>query len=93
MINIKEVVSKKELTEFVKFPFSLYKNNPYWIPPIISEEVASFDKKENPAFQTAEANFYMAYQEGKAVGRIAVIINWDEVNKQGKRKYVLVGLM
>ena len=86
MISIKEVVSKKELTEFVKFPFSLYKNNPYWIPPIISEEVASFDKKENPAFQTAEANFYMAYQEGKAVGRIAIIINWDEVYKQGKKK-------
>ena len=40
LISIKELTTKKELTEFVKFPFSLYKNNPYWVPPLISDEVA-----------------------------------------------------
>ena len=86
MIVVKEAVSKKEISDFVKFPFSLYKNNPYWIPPIISEEIASFDKIINPIFKSAQANFYMAYQNNLPVGRIAVIINWDEVNNQNKKK-------
>lgn len=86
MIIIKEAVTKKEITEFVKFPFSIYKNHPYWVPPIISEEASSFDKTKNPAFETAEAYFYVAYKENQMVGRIAAIINWDEVNNQHKKK-------
>ncbi|HEX8561391.1 MAG TPA: GTP cyclohydrolase [Flavobacterium sp.] len=86
MITIKEAVSKKELTDFVKFPFALYKDNPYWVPPIIAEELESFDQTKNPAFHTAEATFYLAYKEGKLAGKLAAIINWDEVNKQHKKK-------
>jgi GNAT superfamily N-acetyltransferase len=86
MIIIKEATTKKEITEFVKFPFSIYKNHPYWVPPLLSEEVSSFDKTKNPAFETAEAYFYLAYKENQIVGRIAAIINWDEVNNQHKKK-------
>jgi hypothetical protein len=86
MITIQEAITKKELTAFVKFPFSLYKNHPYWVPPLISDELDTFDKKENPAFENAEAYFYIAYREGKPVGRIAAIINWEEVNNQQKSK-------
>lgn len=86
MITIKEAVTKKEMTEFVKFPFSLYKNNKYWVPPIIADELASFDKTKNPAFETAEAYFYLAYKNNEIVGRIATIINWNEVNDQHKKK-------
>ena len=50
MISIKEIATQKELTDFVKFPLSLYKNNPYWVPPLISDEVASFSKDKNPVF-------------------------------------------
>jgi GNAT superfamily N-acetyltransferase len=86
MILIKEAISEKEITAFVKFPFTLYKNHPYWVPPLIKEEVDSFNKDKNPAFQSAEAYFYLAYKDGKIAGRIAAIINWDEVNKQQKKK-------
>ena len=86
MIVVQEAISKKEISDFVKFPFTLYKNNPYWIPPLISEEITSFDKKKNPIFKSAQANFYMAYKDNLAVGRIAVIINWDEVKQQNKKK-------
>jgi GNAT superfamily N-acetyltransferase len=86
MINVKEAVTKKEMTEFVKFPFSLYKNNKYWVPPIIADELESFDKTKNPAFESAEAYFYLAYKNNEMVGRIAVIINWNEVNNQHKKK-------
>ncbi|WP_026705999.1 hypothetical protein [Flavobacterium soli] len=86
MITIKEAVTKKELLEYIKFPFSLYKNHPYWVPPLIDDELESFDKTKNPAFQSADAKFYIAYKDGKIAGRITAIINWNEVNDQGKRK-------
>ena len=75
MITIKEVTTKKELKEFIKFSFTLYKNNPYWIPPLISEELETFDPTKNPAFENAEAKFYIAYRDGKIVGKTAAIIN------------------
>ena len=86
MITIVEANTKKLLLDFVKFPFSLYKNHPYWVPPLIADEMETFDKTKNPAFATADAHFYLAYKDGKVAGRIAAIINWDEVNDQQKSK-------
>ena len=86
MITIVEANSKKLMKDFVKFPFELYKNHPYWVPPLIADELETFDKAKNPAFQTAEATFYLAYQNNKIVGRIAAIINWNEVKDQQKLK-------
>ena len=86
MITIVEADSKRRLKDFIKFPFALYKNHPYWVPPLISDELETFDKTKNPAFHSADAHFYLAYRDGKIVGRIAAIINWDEVNGQQKKK-------
>ena len=86
MITIKEANTKALLKEYVKFPFSLYKNHVYWVPPLIQEELDGFDKTKNPAFESAEAYFYLAYKNDQIVGRIAAIINWDEVNHQQKKK-------
>ena len=86
MISIIQATTKKQVAAFVKFPFSLYKNHPYWVPPLIQDEIDSFDKTKNPAFETAEAHLYLAYQNNKIVGRIAAIINWDEVKTQKKLK-------
>ena len=86
MITIKEMLTKKEMKQFVTFPFSLYKNNKYWVPPIIKDEVNNFDKKLNPVFENASARFFVALKENKIVGRVAVIINHYEVDTQGLRK-------
>jgi hypothetical protein len=86
MITIKEATTKKELTDYIKFPFSLYKDNEFWVPPIIADELESFDKTKNPAFENAEAYFYIAYKDNKMVGRITAIVNWSEVNDQQKKK-------
>lgn len=86
MITIKEALTKTELLDYVKFPFKLYKNHPYWVPPLINDELETFDKSKNPAFQTADAHFLLAYKNNKIVGRIAAIINWTEVNDQKKSK-------
>ncbi|CAM3875846.1 MULTISPECIES: GTP cyclohydrolase [Flavobacterium] len=86
MITIKEAITKKELKDYIMFSFELYKDNPYWIPPIIADELETFDKEKNPAFQTAEAHFYLAYKDNKIVGKLAAIINWDEINILKKSK-------
>lgn len=86
MITIVEADSKKLLLEYIKFPFKLYKNDKNWVPPLIDEELETFNKDKNPAFENAEATFYLAYKNDEIVGRIAAIINWDEVNNQQKRK-------
>ncbi|QDO95054.1 GTP cyclohydrolase [Formosa sediminum] len=75
MIILKEVQTKKELKDFVKFPFELYKGSPYWVPPIISQEMEVFNKDKNPIFNDASATLYVALKDHKIVGRIAIIIN------------------
>lgn len=82
MIEIKEAISKKEIKAFVCFPFKLYKDNAYWVPPIIKDEMEVFNPAINPVFKTAKAQFFLAFKEGKIVGRVAAIINWIEVKEQ-----------
>lgn len=86
MITLKELTTKKEMKQFVKFPFKLYKNNNYWVPPIINDEIAVFDKNENPVFQHADARFFVAIKNNEIVGRIAAIINNTEINEQKIKK-------
>lgn len=86
MISIKEVTNKGELKKFVTFPFTLYKNSKYWVPPIIKDELATFNKEENPVFKDAEARFFLAYDDKEIVGRIVAIINHLEINQQQIKK-------
>jgi len=86
MIKLKKITTKKELLHFVKFPFTLYKDCKYWVPPLTKDEMETLDVDNNPVFKNADAFYYMAYKNGKAVGRIAVIINHIEVNELGKKK-------
>ncbi len=86
MIKLQEIKTKKEMKQFVLFPFSLYKDNKYWVPPIINDEIASFDKTKNPVFEQANASFFVARKNNKIVGRVAAIINTYEVNQQNIKK-------
>ena len=86
MIEVVKVESKKNIKDFVMFPFELYKDCEYWVPPIINEEIDAMDKNKNPVFKNAEAEFYLAYKDNKIVGRIAAIVNWVEIEEQKKNK-------
>ena len=81
MIEIKEIKpTKSQLTKFTQFQVDLYDGNPYFVPPLFSDDLATLSPEKNPAFDFCEAIYYMAYRDGKPVGRIAGIIN-DQVNK------------
>lgn len=86
MIRIQEIRSRAELKTFVHFPFQLYRNSPFWVPPIVEEEINTFDRTKNPVFEQAEARFFLAYRGKELVGRVAAIINWQEVKVQGLPK-------
>lgn len=74
-VEIKEVTTKKELKQFVKFNIDLYSGNPYHVPGIISEEMTTLSRTKNPAFEVCDAAYFLAYKNGKIAGRIAAIIN------------------
>ncbi len=75
MISIIPVTNKKELQQFITFPFSLYKNEPNWIPPLIIDMKNRFNPKKNPYLEHSEAQPFLAVKSGKVVGRITAHTN------------------
>ncbi len=90
MIRIVEVKTRKQLRDFIYFPFRLYKDNPYWIPPLIMDEYNTLDRKKNPAFEYCDARYWLCYKDGELAGRIAGIQNRAYVEKWGN-KYTRFG--
>ncbi len=86
MTQIRELTSSSEVRSFIDFEFTLMQDNPYWVPPLVREELEVFDRNKNPAFNYADARLFMAYKEGEPVGRVAAIVNRFEVNQQEKSK-------
>lgn len=84
-ITIRPVESKRDLKKFVEFPFSLYKGNKFWVPPLRFDEYNTLRRDKNPAFDDAEAQYWIAYADGKPAGRIACIINHKAIEKWGKK--------
>ncbi len=89
-VEIKQVRSRKELKEFIKFNIDLYKDNKYAIPPLILDETITLSRDKNPAFEFCESEYFLAYKEGKIVGRIAAIIN-HSANELHNVKYARFG--
>ncbi len=85
-VSIIEVKTASQLKQFVRFPMDLYKNNPYYVPSFINDEINIWNADENPALQYSEAKQYLAYKNDRIVGRIAVLINHKEEKELGIRK-------
>ena len=93
MLEIKQLQpTKKNLKAFTQFQIDLYDGNPYFVPPLISDDVNTLDPNGNPAFDFCEEAVFMAYRDGKPVGRIAGIIN-GQVNKDSNRKDARFGFV
>ena len=74
-VQIIPVANKKEKMEFIKFPWKVYKNDPYWVPPLILDMKNMMDRNKCPFFEHSEADFFIARKNGETVGRIAAILN------------------
>ena len=84
-VQIKEVTSQKDLNAFIEFPFKLYRDNPYWVPNLVSDDRNTLRRDKNPAFETCEARYWLATRDGNIVGRVAAIINHPHIKKWGQR--------
>lgn len=80
-LEIRRVTTHHDLKEFVEFPFGLYKGNAFWVPPLKHDELNTLRKDKNPAFEFCEAEYWLAFRNGKTVGRIAGIINPVEAQR------------
>jgi hypothetical protein len=72
---IRTVQTKKDFEKFLKFPWKIYKDYPYWVPPILYDKKKILNKEKNPFFKHAEMELFLAEKNGELVGRIAAIKN------------------
>ena len=92
-IEIKKVESKRDLDRFIQLHYDLYKGSPYDAPNLYSDEVQTLSpwaKDPNAAFEFCDVEYYLAYKDGKLVGRVAAIIN-HRYNEQWQRPAVRFG--
>ena len=89
-VVIKKVSNKKDLKTFIRFNYELYKNNPYSVPDLYDDMLNTYNTKKNAAFEFCEADYFLAYKDGKLVGRVAAIIN-NRANETWNKKDVRFG--
>ena len=82
-IQLKEVTTKKDLRKFILYPTELYKGNPYYVPSFYMDDVNTLSRDKNPVFEFAKTKYWLAYQDGKIVGRVAAILNPKAAQRWG----------
>jgi hypothetical protein len=82
-VDIVPVQTREQWREFHHLPYRVYRDDPHWIPPLLLERKFHFDPKHNPFFQHARAAFWLAYQDGQAVGRISAQIDQLHLDRYG----------
>lgn len=93
MLEIKQIQpTRSALRDFTQFQIDLYRGNDYYVPPLVSDDIEALSPHKNPAFDFCEAAYFMAYRDGKPVGRIAAIIN-SQVNRNSDSKICRFGFM
>ena len=85
-IEIKKVESRRDLKKFVDVHYDLYEGNEYDVPNLFMDDMNTLRKDKNAAFEFCEAEYYIAFKDGKAVGRVAAIINHRANEKWNKKK-------
>jgi GNAT superfamily N-acetyltransferase len=89
-VQMKEVTTLKELKTFIRFPLSLYRNHPCYVPTLVFDDLNTLRRDKNPAFEHCQARYWLAYRDGKVVGRIAGILNRLHIEKWGQN-YIRFG--
>lgn len=89
-VTIKEVVSRRDLRTFVNFPEMLYRDNPYYVPPLVFDQMDTLDQKKGAAQEFCDSKLFLAYKDGELAGRVAAIVN-HRANEQWNHKEVRFG--
>lgn len=74
-LNVAPVLDEAALWEFIRLPWRLYQHDPYWVPPLLAHQRHFLDHKQGPFFEIGEAQYFLAIQQGRPVGRISAHLN------------------
>jgi GNAT superfamily N-acetyltransferase len=74
-VKVQPVATAEDLKRFVRFPWRIYADDPYWVPPLISEIEKRLDTERNPFWEYAERELFLARRKGEVVGTVAAIVN------------------
>lgn len=74
-LEIQPVQSVQDRRTFIEFQWKVYQNDPYWVPPLISERMEFLDPERHPFYRHSEVELFIARREGRPVGTIAAILN------------------
>jgi len=83
--EIRPVRTARELRKFILLPWRLYRGNPNWVAPLVSDQKLLLDPRKNPFFQHSELQHYLACRDGKIVGRISAIVDHNYVAFQQEK--------
>lgn len=83
-VRVDQLAGKKAIKQFVRFPWHVYKNDPHWVPPLISEQVKFLTR--GPFLEIGEVAYFMAFRNGSPVGRVTAHINRQHNEHLGDRK-------
>lgn len=89
-VTIRPVRSKSDERIFINFPWQIYKDYPYWVPPLKMDRRKLIDRKHNPFYQHAAMEMFLAERNGEVVGRIAAIVN-ENHNREHNEKMGFFG--
>ena len=85
MIEIRTISTPSEIGQFIDFRTQLYRNDPCAVPYLFKDERDTLSPDRNPAFDFCQAEYYMAFRNGRPVGRVAAIINRRANERWGKK--------
>jgi len=74
-LEVVPVQDSKRLTAFLEFPYRLYRNSPFWAPPLRIAQKELFDVRKHPFWANADASFFLARRGGETVARVAAIVD------------------
>lgn len=74
-IEMRPVQTPETLEQFLRLPWRIYENDPYWVPPLLALQRPFLDPQRGPFFEIGEAQYFLAYWQGRPAGRISAHIN------------------
>jgi GNAT superfamily N-acetyltransferase len=83
--EVRPVRTASELRKFILYPWKLYRGNPYWVAPLVSDQKLLLDPRKNPFFEHSEVQHFLAFRDGRIAGRISAIVDRNYVEFQQEK--------
>lgn len=84
-ITVERVQGRRALREFVRFPWKVYRGDPHWVPPLLSERLDRLNPARNPFLTEAQLELFMARDGRRPVGTVAAFVDWHSVRHTGQK--------